>query len=155
MDSFAELIRGINRGRRYSTTSSLPNTDPLAKDSVTDIRNAIKADQVLENASAKSEKAFNSALNSYFKKFGLKYKNGRLTSPTVDKAIERMAKKAQANKVNADALNAVINALNSGKLNVGTGINGANPNSKIEDTNPLSQNSITDIRNDNSSLLGK
>lgn len=155
MDSFAELIRGINRGRRYST-SSLPNTDPLSNDSVTDTKNALRAERVLESASAKSEKAFNDALNSYFKKFGLKYENGRLTSPAVDKAIERVTKKAQTNKVNADTLSAVINALRaSNTATVGGGINSVNPNSKIEDTNPLRSNSITDIRNDNRGLLGK
>lgn len=152
MDSFAELIRGIKNGRRYST-SKLPNTDPLSSDSVTDIRNAGMANKVLEQATSKGEKAFNSALNSYFKKFGLKYKDGKLISPSVEKAFENMAKKAQSNKANANTLDAVINILKNSKsgVSVGTGINGANPNSKIEDTNPLSQNSITDIRN----VLGK
>lgn len=154
MDSFAELVRAINKGRRFST-DKLPNTDPLSSGNITDIRNAGVADKILEQANDKSEKAFNSALNSYFKKFGLKYKNGKLTSPTVDKAIERMAKKAEANKVSADTLNAIVNALNNKGVSVGTGINGANPNSKIEDTNPLSQNSITDIRNNGQNLLGK
>lgn len=151
MDSFAELIRNISqKGRRV--VSGLPNTDPLSSDSVTDIRNK-KADRVLLDAAAKSEKAFNSALNSYFKKFGLKYKNGKLTSPSVEKAFSNLAKKAQSNGMSADTLTGVINLLNNNKsgVSVGTGINGANPNSKIPNTNPLSTDSITDIRN----VLGK
>lgn len=152
MDSFAELIRGINKGRRLSV-NTLPSTDPLSKDSITDIRNAAKADKVLESAAAKSEKAFNSALNSYFKKFGLKYKNGKVTSPSVDRALERMAKKAQANNVSPQTLNAIIRVLSN---NAATGASTTIPGTQIPNTDPLSSGSSTDIRNsDIRNILGK
>ena len=152
MDSFAELIRGINKGRRLSV-NTLPNTDPLSKDSITDIRNAAKADKVLENAAAKSEKAFNSALNSYFKKFGLKYKNGKVTSPSVDRALERIAKKAKANNSSPELLDSLIRVLSN---NAGTGTSTTIPGTNIPNTDPLSYGSSTDIRaSDIRNTLGK
>lgn len=144
MDSFAEVIRDITKKGTSRPIVITPNTDPLAEDSITDIRN-ITASRVLKKAAEKSEKAFNSALNNYFKKFGLKYKNGKLTAPTVDKAIERTAKKAS--KSGGGSTQALADVIKIVQTINGNGGAATIDGTKMLSTDPLQPGSITDLRN--------
>lgn len=142
MDSFAEVIRGITNKGSSRPMAVVPNVDLLSTGNIINVRNAT-ASRVLQKAAEKSEKAFNSALNNYFKKFGLKYKNGKLSSPSIDKAIERSAKKVSkggSTQTLSDVVR-IIKTLNG--INSGATINGTN----IPSTDPLQSGVVTDIRN--------
>lgn len=77
-----------------------------------------KASKVLEDAKNAGQNAFNGALDSYFKLFGLGYKDGKVYSPEVERAINNLAEKAKKNKADTKTLGEVTGILEQvNKLN--------------------------------------
>lgn len=148
MNLFIETIRGAAENGSQRGSSPIPSTSPIDENSTLNLKNIITKNKELKKAADKGEKAFNSALNSYFKKFGLKYKDGRITVPAVDRALERTAKKAAKNsggssnssRTLSDMIK-IVQTMNS-KGGAAT-ING----SDMLSTNPLQPGTMTDLRN--------
>ncbi len=115
MNPITTIIRGLIAKKAVDTASDALNSDTaksIARDAEAGLNmvaqgasdaangainwagNAAKdvkntASRVLSDAAEKGKSAFNKALDSYFKIFGLGYKDGQVYSPSVEKAISK------------------------------------------------------------------
>lgn len=71
-----------------------------------------KASKILSDAAKAGKDAFNGALDSYFKLFGLGYKDGQgVYSPELDKMITKLTEDAKKNKADSETLSEVVKAV--------------------------------------------
>lgn len=93
-DTAKGLVEGAKQGmemvgqRAYDTAAGAVN---LVGDTATKAKD--KATEIINSATEKGKSAFGKALDSYFKMFGLGYKDGQVYSPSVEKAISKAMKK--------------------------------------------------------------
>lgn len=74
-----------------------------------------KASKVLSDAANAGKSAFNSALDSYFKMFGLGFKDGKVYSPEMEKMMTDFEEQAKKGKLDTETLGEVIDAVQEKK----------------------------------------
>lgn len=137
MDPFTQIIRALIGKKAVDTASKAVNKEEV-KNVINDVKagaemagqNAVnaatdavnwvgntaskvknKASQILDDASKKGKEAFNGALDSYFKLFGLGYKDGQVYSPEVEKVIQQLSDQAKKNNADTETLQEVVQAV--------------------------------------------
>lgn len=72
----------------------------------------------------KEERALNRAIRSYARKFGLKYSNGKVSSPELDKKIKDLQELASSKQAESSALSEIVKQMREINSNV---LNGRGP----------------------------
>ena len=112
-----ETVRNIAQDAAAGAEIAAQNVANATKDAVNWVGSTAskakeKASKILSDAAKAGKDAFNGALDSYFKLFGLGYKDGHgVYSPELDKMIAKLTEDAKKSKVDSETLSEVVKAV--------------------------------------------